>query len=154
MAAPMDTPGSASKETEFQTKVREWKPVMLRQAKEYSSNLPEEQTGFCGCYKLRWKCCPGCIAGFGCVLNCGCCVWMPSSMYLMDFFVMCFFCFCNRASRAWWHCVDLKGNETDLVKVDGERGTLACFSNNECCGASDDSKVESILYLDRCHCCC
>ena len=112
----------------FQEMVRERGPVDLQEARRYAASLPSHQQGIGGCYKVRCTCCPGCVAGYACPVQCGGCVWTPACFY-MDLCIG--LCFCNCAdptSPGAYTCTDLKGIQYDLVKVDGESGTLAYYS--------------------------
>lgn len=134
---------------DFQEMVREFGPITLGEARRYAATLPPEQQGLtnCVCYKVRFACCPGCVAGCACPINCCCCVWTPASLYLLDFLTGLFFCVCSEGSGQY-SCSDMKGNSYHLFKVDGETGTLAWFSDNEACSKGDNLKVS--VYCERC----
>jgi len=108
--------------------------LTLRDAKAYADQLPAHQHDLTGCYKVvvpkEAKCCAGKCIGYSRPFSFfGCCLCTPtlSRFFPLDVGIPC--CFVTgipnhgRASR-----VDGKGNLSDLVKVDGERGTLGWFS--------------------------
>ena len=142
---------------EFSKMVRDYETVTLSQAKSYARSLPPEQQGLSGCCKKvivakdSTFCCSQCQGkhiGYACPcrLPCGC-MWTPTCMlFPWDFCIG--WCICaGDPDNGVATCVDNKGNQFSLVKVDGERDTLAWWSNNTLTETDLDAKPNICYYV-------
>ncbi|GMI39386.1 hypothetical protein TeGR_g10499 [Tetraparma gracilis] len=115
---------------------RSLEPIKLRDARSYAQTLgPQQHSLTGGCYKLvvpkEARCCAGKCVGYARPTPCCGCTWTPAVTRCtpLDVFIPC--CFCTGVpehGRATM--VDNKGNLMELIKVDGERDTLAWFSTS------------------------
>lgn len=140
----------ASKDT-FVERVRAGHRVTLGAAKKYAATLePEAQAGFTGCYSITCpqeaSCCAGRCLGWYCPIECcGGCLWTPSWFCFADILIGLCFANCLGPEPGMASCSDLKGNYYALVKVDGERGTLAWFNENQVLSNKGD-QLENTCY--------
>ena len=146
-------PGTAGVKS-FTEMVDAREKITLGAAKQHAASLPEEQRrADCGCFKVRCiQCCgPNCVAGVSCFVPCGCCLWTPSCYYGLDLLIgMLMGCNCPEGSNTGtYSCTDLKGNKFSLVKVDGDKGVYAWFSENEWATSHGDT-LENAVYCEKC----
>jgi hypothetical protein len=74
-------------------------------------------------------------------MTCPCGIWTPAFFCFADALIGC--CFCSGSNNGGHaHCVDNKGNFFDLVRVDGERNTVAWFTGSTLTsGDKNETKV-------------
>ena len=125
--------------------------LTLGEARQYAQLLPAHtrESNISGCYKVRSPSCPGCCLGCAFPLECCGCAWTPASLWGLDIGIGLCFCNCRSADYpGGFTCTDMKANTYSLVKVNGEKGTLAWFSDNEACGKGDMAGVS--CYCEKC----
>ncbi len=111
---------------EFQTVVREKKPITLREAKVNLERIPSD--------KRKLPCCA--VYNAQCPTNSSCCPARNLCCYSPNYaccgivYYCCFFCACENAQNSPGHyaCTDMKGIKYHLMKVDEEKGSLAWWS--------------------------
>ena len=124
-------------------KARLFQPINFGEANRYSASLDPSLVKEPGCYKVYCASCPGNPVGFSkwCYF-CGkkSCLHTPMldfcCLNLLIFAPLCT-CWCNKPSNGSWQGKDDSGTEFQLVLVDAERGTWACYQSAPCSAVSD-----------------
>jgi len=136
-AVVTDQPGALDWISAHLDSVRARDSITLGNAHAYVSTLSTDEIKVGGCYKVYSPCCCGknCVVGYSCPCHCcGCCLWTPFCMPFLplQWAISPFFCVCkDSAQPGAYSMTDMKGNTTSIVLVDGEKGTLAYFGENE-----------------------
>jgi hypothetical protein len=110
------------REDNFLQMVRDRQPITLEQAKGNARNMNNRSIG-CGCFSVQRpsnaECCTGNKCCYTMTVPCICCIAYAPCM-----------CVCSDEDNTpgLYTCTDLKGVKYDLMKVDEEKGTLACWN--------------------------